>query len=699
MPATEPAATSHHPPATPRPAVSVVMPFAGDEESAQRALEALASIERRAGDELIVADNSQGVLARLAARRPDVVLVPAPDQQSSYYARNVGAAEVSNDWILFLDSDCMPRPDILDRYFDAPVGERDGAIAGEILAEDLTDGVVARYQADRGYLSQRRNVTDSPRPYAVTANLLVRTAAWKSIGGFLEGIRSGGDTEFSWRLQDAGWGLAYNGTASVTHRHRESTRSFARVILRYAAGRAWLNRRYPGALPQAAPARMVPRALIAALRWTAARDADRARFRLIDALVIILDRLGPAFPNASAAPADKPRTQASVVVFCDTFPELSETFITAELSAIARAGQPVRVETTRRAARQDLQAVRAHHVDYSEDDPLLRKLRALIWLVARRPGPCLRDLQARRRWRQQEPVAPLRVIAPIARRVEREGAVHLHAHFAAGAALTAMRISQLSGRPYSVTAHAYEIFREPRNLREKLERAAFVTTGCTYNVEYLTRVAPAARVHEVVMGVDGARFARRQPYPGGRSLIAIGRLVEKKGFAYLIDAVAQLERGDPIERLDLIGDGSLRGALEQQIAALGIGHRVRLHGAISHDAVRELLEHADLLAMPCVVAGDGDRDSMPVVVKEALALEVPVVASDEVGLPELVTSAWGRLVPPAEPAALARAIADLLLLEPQQRIWMGQAGRQHVLARCNVDAETAKLLGLIAEVT
>jgi glycosyltransferase involved in cell wall biosynthesis len=111
--------------------------------------------------------------------------------------------------------------------------------------------------------------------------------------------------------------------------------------------------------------------------------------------------------------------------------------------------------------------------------------------------------------------------------------------------------------------------------------------------------------------------------------------------------------------------------------------------------VREVLERADLLVMPCVVARDGDRDSMPVAVKEAMAMEVPVVASDEVGLPELVRPPWGRLAQPGDAAALADAIREVLSLPAPERAAMGRAGRSWVLEHCDVDRETRSLARLI----
>ena len=104
-----------------------------------------------------------------------------------------------------------------------------------------------------------------------------------------------------------------------------------------------------------------------------------------------------------------------------------------------------------------------------------------------------------------------------------------------------------------------------------------------------------------------------------------------------------------------------------------------------------------MLAAPCVVAANGDRDTMPVVVKEALAMEVPVVATDEVGLPELVRPEWGRLVPPRDADALAAALDELLDLPPAERAAMGRAGRAWVAEHCDLASETARLARMFEE--
>jgi glycosyltransferase involved in cell wall biosynthesis len=276
--------------------------------------------------------------------------------------------------------------------------------------------------------------------------------------------------------------------------------------------------------------------------------------------------------------------------------------------------------------------------------------------------------------------------------VLRDGRPHLQAHFAAEAALRAMRLARLTGTTWGVTAHAYDIFREPRNLEEKLAAADLVVTVCEYNARHLRGPVPDGKpVEVVVMGVEPERFRRTTPYPGGRRVLAVGRLVEKKGFAHLIEAAALVDGLD----VEIVGHGPLRGELDALIAQRGVGDRVTLHGARPHSFVRDRLEQADLLAMPCVVAADGDRDSMPVVVKEALAMEVPVVASDEVALPEMVHSGWGRLVPPGDPAALAEAMEELLALPAEERAAMGKRGREFVAERFSLASQARRLAELV----
>jgi colanic acid/amylovoran biosynthesis glycosyltransferase len=377
-----------------------------------------------------------------------------------------------------------------------------------------------------------------------------------------------------------------------------------------------------------------------------------------------------------------------LAVFVDVFSELSETFILNEAKALADEGVEVHIEAATRSQRPNPEAADAPPVRFwDESGSRGENARALAWLWTRHPLRTLRDLTARSRWRREDAIRPLRRLAPIARRVAGE-ADHIHAHFAGAAALDAMRVSLLTGVPYSVTTHGYDIYLHPRNLDEKLERARFHVAVCDYNVAYIKHRVPRAggRVHKVVMGVDPERFKRTRPYPGGRTVLAVGRLVEKKGFAYLVEAARAL----PDVEFRIVGEGPLQAELEA-----GAPANVELLGALAPQQVREQLEAADLLALPTVVAADGDRDAMPVVVKEALAMELPVVGSDEVGMPEVVHDGWGRLVPPRDAAALADAIRELLALPAAERAAMGKRGREFVARRFSVRGEALKLLGII----
>jgi colanic acid/amylovoran biosynthesis glycosyltransferase len=374
----------------------------------------------------------------------------------------------------------------------------------------------------------------------------------------------------------------------------------------------------------------------------------------------------------------------------DQWPELSETFVVNELQALRRLGHVVGVQAARCAEHPNPEAPRDVELCVLSQEGRSRQLLALAWLTTRHPLACLRDLARRSRWRGEEWVRPLRALAVPARRIHRDDVEHLHAHFAAGAALDALRLAALTNRPFSVTAHAYDIFMTPRNLRAKLEAADAVFTGCDYNVDYLRRTVPAAHVHKVVMGVDAEAFARRTALPGGRTVLAVGRLIEKKGFGVLIDAAAAL--GADV-RVRIVGDGPLRAELAAQIKATNAP--VELLGSLPPAQVRLALEQADVLAMPCIVARDGDRDSMPVVVKEAMAMGLLVVASDAVGLPECVLAPWGFLARPGDADALAAALRAALALGPQERRGAGEQARAWVKRHADVDAQTARMSAVI----
>ena len=182
----------------------------------------------------------------------------------------------------------------------------------------------------------------------------------------------------------------------------------------------------------------------------------------------------------------------------------------------------------------------------------------------------------------------------------------------------------------------------------------------------------AGKISVIGMGADLRRFRRRRPYDPDGPIVAVGRLVRKKGFDQLVRAAARI-RGRTVL---IAGEGPERRALEDLIAETGAP--VRLLGAMAHGEVRDLVESASVFALPCMVAPDGDRDGTPVAILEAMALEVPVVASEEVGIPEMVGADRGRLVPPSDSDSLAAALGQVLGMAPGGRLAMGRAGRAWV---------------------
>jgi glycosyltransferase involved in cell wall biosynthesis len=312
----------------------------------------------------------------------------------------------------------------------------------------------------------------------------------------------------------------------------------------------------------------------------------------------------------------------------------------------------------------------------------------------------------------------------------------LHAHFADRAAIVALVISRLLDVPYSLTAHANDIYVNPVLLQTKIAEAKFTTTCTGYNYDHLLQVAetlaeasggqrtsdtqataertePATdlrqersvesdirelkqRIHLVYHGLELARYQPEQ-HPADRErplMLAVGRLTEKKGFAYLISACKELvERGYDFE-CHIVGEGPLRPELEAQIAHLDLEDTLTLCGALSHKAVIDKYRQTSLFVLPCIVARDGDRDGIPNVLIEAMAMQIPVVSTDHSSIPELVqTSVTGLLVPPKDEQALAEAMARLLDNRSLCRE-MGQRGRQKVLEDFDVDRNVKRLYDL-----
>jgi len=382
--------------------------------------------------------------------------------------------------------------------------------------------------------------------------------------------------------------------------------------------------------------------------------------------------------------ADSRRPMTRIGYVLKVFPRLSQTFILRELLAHQRAGARVDVFSLRaprdepvhaEVAQLGLPVIRLH-------ETTLDSARA-AWCSADGDGTALDAwLETNRNHDLRTLVLALGLASEVRlRRVE-----HLHAHFAKLPARVARLTSGLTGVGFSFTAHARDIFHEsvdPDDLARNLHCADSVVTVSEFNRRHLASIEPVTPIYTVQngLGLDGLSY--RDPHDRAPRLIAVGRLVEKKGFADLVEAAGLLrDRGVDFDA-ELIGDGPLEESLRQQIEQRGLGDRLRLVGPRPQAEVIRAVQESACLVAPCVVAADGDRDGLPTVLVEALALGTPAVSTPVTGIPELIRNEeTGLLVPEHSPDALADAL-ERLLTDADLRRRLARAGRE--LIECEYD--------------
>lgn len=358
------------------------------------------------------------------------------------------------------------------------------------------------------------------------------------------------------------------------------------------------------------------------------------------------------------------------------FPRFSETFVLNELLALESQGFAPRVWSL--LAPPD----EPRHARLSE---LKAEVTLLSGIEAMDTSPDPADAAL---FAGQSAASVARLIAKanrIADEAQRSGITHLHAHFASDATTVALLAARRMGGTFSFTAHARDIWRDyvdpatdAAKRRAKLAAAAFTVTVSDVNAAHLRALCPEAtpRIHRLYNGIDLDLFrpapaARRHP----RLIVAVGRLVEKKGFADLIDACAILrQKGLPF-RCRIIGDGPQQAELAARIARHGLGDVVELAGPLPQERLIDALGAATVVTLPCIVTADGDRDGLPTVLLEAMARALPVVTTTVNGGPEIVADGeTGLVVPPNDPAALARALGRVLS-DPRLAQGCGVAGR------------------------
>jgi glycosyltransferase involved in cell wall biosynthesis len=315
-------------------------------------------------------------------------------------------------------------------------------------------------------------------------------------------------------------------------------------------------------------------------------------------------------------------------------------------------------------------------------------------------------------WRERRGLRPRAVYAKewmraafVADQLSNGDAVtHLHAHFAHGTTTVTWWAAHLLSLPFSFTGHAKDIYQEDQNpkglLARKMNAAAFVVTCTDANRQHLQAISTRTPVHVMYHGLN-ADFARLldtaspASLPDRLRIISVGRLVEKKGFDVLVDAIALLtERGVDVTAAIAGEDGDHAATVRQHIAAARLDDRIEFLGTLSQAELFDQYRRSSLFALACRITDDGDRDGIPNVLMEAMAAGLPVVSTAVSGIPELIDDDVNGLLVPSEDA---EALADTiwrLAKDPALSRRLADAGASTIAERFDGELLAQQMAGL-----
>src|SRR6266567_2378880 len=386
------------------------------------------------------------------------------------------------------------------------------------------------------------------------------------------------------------------------------------------------------------------------------------------------------------------------------YPVISQTFCDTEMLALERIGVDLEIGSIY----PPLTSLRHEHISrlrapvhYAPPQKILRIWQKTAETTGRWPGELV-SRHEQKYGRQMKAEQRARNALYFADLFTHSSVDHFHVHFANRAAHTAIFLKEISGIPFSVTAHGQDFMKDLGNddlLREICVAAAFVAAETDYSRGLLCQRCPdsAAKIYRIYNGIDLERFpplrlARINPAP---VIISVGRLVAFKGFEQLIDACAELTRRGIDFTCQIIGDGPLRDDLQKKIDMLKLSSRINLLGSLSQETVLEKLQSADIFALASVTDRQGASDVFPTVIIEAMAAARPVVSTRLAGIPESVEhKQTGLLVPPGDTIALSQAL-EQLIRNPELRARFGRAGRARIELHFRIEQTVAPLLQLL----
>ncbi len=368
-----------------------------------------------------------------------------------------------------------------------------------------------------------------------------------------------------------------------------------------------------------------------------------------------------------------------------TFPVLSETFVGVEMRAMMRHGhevQPFAFAATERC--QPADKALAEQCQYIPSHLTLSALSYFKHLPK-----CHQFLSAQQGFSY---LSLLKQGAILAEMVKKAGCEHLHAHFAWHSAATAIVAAKILNITVSFVGHGADIYASPQDLEAKLKHANF---GCAVTNDMMRHLQSQTTtpVHYVACGLEAENYPKlTSEWVPNRDFLFIGRLVEKKDLETLISAFKQLPS---YAKLDIVGDGPMMSRLQVWIETRGMQNRVNLLGAQNASWLRNNARHYKSLVVPFCIASDGDRDTGPLVIKEAMGLGLPVITSDLSGCREILDAKSGTNVPMGNPYALSHAMQHILEQPTTSLNQQRAAAYERVLTYYNADLHAARLSKLV----
>jgi len=377
------------------------------------------------------------------------------------------------------------------------------------------------------------------------------------------------------------------------------------------------------------------------------------------------------------------------------YPRISESFISNEILLLEQQGIPIHIFSMRHPresfSHESVKQIKAR-VDYLPQSILMALPQLLFYnlsLALKRPGPYLRAiLVALRRFLRTHKSATIKHLLQAGYLVRKllpgSQVIHLHAHFAHSPSSVAMFASQLSGIDFSFTGHAKDIYTSnPLQLKEKMVKARFVVTCTEYNRRHLSTLVGNGNValYRMYHGIDLGLFTGGDPRTNPVEpyhLVTVARLVPKKGLPTVYRALQRLQQEGVDFQHTLIGDGDDLNEVLALIRDMGLSDSCKWVGTLAHEHVLDYYRRSDLFVLGCEQAANGDRDGIPNVFVESLAMGLPVVGTRLSAIPELIWDGkTGLLVQPGDDEEMARAM-QRILTDTQLREQIISSGKKRV---------------------